>query len=185
MRKPAKKQYKNTPDKLARPGAQKVYTRDQVAEALRAHGGIMSRAAEVLGCSASLVLKYVRRDPVLAQVQQETREKNIDIAESSLLKMMQDDEHPDQFAACKFYLQQMGRARGYAPGTVNINIMTQPAVVDFFQRGLSAFVEAAWGSEGVDLLAAWLGAIQAGDSTAQEDPSGWLARHQGRVVETH
>lgn len=183
LRKPAPKQYRNTKEKTPRPGATKNYTREQVAAALRAHGGIMSRAAEGLGCSAALVLKYVKRDPELAAVMTEARERNIDIAESVLLRIMQDDDHPEQFSAVKYYLAHQGRGRGYAPTTLNVNIMTQPAVVDFFQRGLAAFVAAAWGQEGVDLLAAWLGAVQEGDPMAREDPGAWFLKHQGRLLE--
>lgn len=143
----------------------------------------MSKAAEALGCSASLVLKYVRRDPELASVMAEARERNIDIAESVLLRIMQDDEHPEQFAAVKYYLAHQGGNRGYRPSTLNVNILTQPLVVDFFQRGLVAFVAAAWGQDGVDLLAAWLGAVQEGDTMAKEDPGGWLLKYQGRLLE--
>lgn len=99
------------------------FTPEQVAEALRASGGLYSRAAERLleatggTCSPSTITRYVAHHRRLHRVLAEIAEVNLDSAEGRLL----DEIKNGNLAAITFYLRTKGRRRGYPvagnPGT--------------------------------------------------------------------
>jgi predicted transcriptional regulator len=90
-------------------GAPKKYTVEEVAEALRSQGGVISSAAKVLGSSRSTIYEYIRENPELGQVREETRESTIDMAEAQLFNKIREGH----MTAIIFYLKTIGRERGY------------------------------------------------------------------------
>ena len=82
---------------------------EHVAEALRTSGGIVSDAAQKLGCSPATVRNYIRRHKSLQHVLEEAIESNLDLAESALLKGIAQGN----MTAVIFYLKTKGRGRGY------------------------------------------------------------------------
>lgn len=85
------------------------YSSEQVAEALVAAGGVQADAARILGCGRATINGYVRRYPDLQQLIIDTREENLDLAESQLIKKMKEGN----MTAVIFYLKTQGKQRGY------------------------------------------------------------------------
>lgn len=85
------------------------FSREQVAEALVAAGGVQVDAARILGCTRSTINGYVRRYPDLQQLIIDTREETLDLAESQLIKKMKEGN----MTAVIFYLKTQGKQRGY------------------------------------------------------------------------
>jgi len=82
---------------------------EHVEEALRASGGVVSDAAQKLGCSPASVRNYIRRHKSLQRVLEEVIEANLDLAESALLTAIAQGN----MTAVIFYLKTKGRSRGY------------------------------------------------------------------------
>ena len=65
---------------------------DLIAKALRASAGIYTSAAAMLNCSRNTVKGYVERYPHLQRVLEEIQEARLDLAETVLVKAMDDDD---------------------------------------------------------------------------------------------
>ena len=65
----------------------------EVEAALRAKDGLISEAAEALGCNRTTVSRYMARYPRLRNIQAEVRERMIDLAENRPYKPL-DEGHP-------------------------------------------------------------------------------------------
>ena len=97
------------------------YTVRQVADALRATGGIMSRAARKLKDETGLghynksdmIRSYIDRYPELQEVMQDIESRTLDLAESKLIRAMRDEKRRDHLRAVCFYLKHKGKVRGY------------------------------------------------------------------------
>lgn len=97
------------------------YTVRQVADALRATGGIMTRAARLLKDETGLghyghsdmIRGYVERYPELQDVMQDIEERTLDLAESKLVSAMRNEGRKDHLRAVCFYLKHKGKGRGY------------------------------------------------------------------------
>ncbi len=89
--------------------AVKKYTIAQVAEALRKGDGILSVAAEILGCHRNTIYNYLEDDPELKDVLEESRETLVDEAEKILLKKVKEED----IRCVMFVLRTLGRHRGY------------------------------------------------------------------------
>ncbi len=89
--------------------AVRKYTVDQVAEALRKGDGILSVAAEILGCHRNTIYNYLQDDPELKDVLEESRETIVDEAEKVLLKKVKEGD----IRCVMFVLRTLGRHRGY------------------------------------------------------------------------
>ncbi len=88
----------------------KKYTVDQVAEALRKGDGILSVAAEILGCHRNTIYNYLEDDPELKDLLEECRETLVDEAEKILLKKVKEGD----IRCVMFVLRTLGRHRGYS-----------------------------------------------------------------------
>jgi hypothetical protein len=77
--------------------------------ALRSHHGLLSLAADALGCSRSTVYRYVEAYPEVAAVVAEERERLVDMAEDALHFHLQ-ERAPWAIA---LVLRTLGRRRGY------------------------------------------------------------------------
>jgi hypothetical protein len=85
------------------------YTAGEVSAALRASKGMISIAAQRLGCDQDTVVNYCRRYPTVEAVKREARNEVLDEAELRLWKAIQRDEA----WAITFCLRTIGRGRGY------------------------------------------------------------------------
>ena len=81
----------------------------EVEAALRAKAGLITAAAEALGCSRMTVERYMNRYPKLRRVQAEVRERMIDLAEGRLYQLL-DQGHPP---TVRWYLGTTATDRGY------------------------------------------------------------------------
>ena len=86
------------------------YTVVQVAEALEQSAGIRSSAAAKLGCTLTTVSNYIERHKSLQDLEAEIVERHLDMAESKLLKAIQEGN----LGAIIFYLKTKGKHRGYS-----------------------------------------------------------------------
>jgi hypothetical protein len=91
------------------PEKRDYFTTDQVIEAIRKCRGMLSPAAQLLGCGRDTVWGYVKRYPEVAACVQESREAMKDAAELSLAKKVIDGE---SWAVC-FFLKCQAKERGY------------------------------------------------------------------------
>lgn len=97
------------------------YTVRQVADALRATGGIMTQAANLLKNATGLghlnksdmIKRYIDQYPELQEVMVSIESETLDLAESKLIAAMRADGRRDHLRAVCFYLKHKGRGRGY------------------------------------------------------------------------
>jgi hypothetical protein len=101
-----------------RPPRQKITNR-LVAEALKAHDGIVSFAARALGCSQSLIRKRMEEYPSLKEIRTDATEELIDIAEFGLKTCVTNREP----WAIQFALRTVGKSRGYIePSKISVEL---------------------------------------------------------------
>ncbi len=89
--------------------AEKKYTVDQVAGALREGNGILSVGAQILGCHRNTIYNYLKDHPELTDLVEECRETLVDEAEKILLKKVKEED----MRCVMFVLRTLGRHRGY------------------------------------------------------------------------
>lgn len=87
----------------------KRYTKEQVAAALTRTKGMITLAAQTLGCDPTTVRNYVARYPELQVVLSDERDRMTDVAELKLYEAIQGREP----WAVSLYLRTQGRSRGY------------------------------------------------------------------------
>ena len=94
-------------------GRRARFTVEQVAEALKASGGLRYKAAASLGCSASTIRDYLARHPTLAEDIADEQERLLDVAEQTLRERLKAGD----LRATMFYLNHQGASRGYGRGS--------------------------------------------------------------------
>ena len=94
-----------TKDKTRKPR----HTDAQVVAALQQSGGIMAHAARKLGLDRSTLHTRIHNSQSLMDAMVEAKETNLDVAETKLMKAVNDGE----LAAIFFYLKTQGKRRGY------------------------------------------------------------------------
>lgn len=97
---------KNTEGKRGRP---KICTDEQIANAIIASGGFISRASEMLGMHYTSVHSRIQKVSALRNLVDHINEKLLDYGELELLKAMKRGE---SWAIC-FFLKCKGKDRGY------------------------------------------------------------------------
>jgi hypothetical protein len=85
------------------------YTLKTVIAALRTHHGLLSLAADALGCARSTLYRYVDAYPEVAAVVEEERERLVDMAEDALFYHLT-ERSP---WAISLVLRTLGKSRGY------------------------------------------------------------------------
>jgi len=85
------------------------YSTAQIVEALRASHGLVTKAAEKLGCAASTIYERKRGEQAIQAVIDESREEIVDHAELALRSAVLDR----QPWAVALVLRTIGRKRGY------------------------------------------------------------------------
>lgn len=78
-------------------------------KALRAHHGILSKAAEACDVSRQTFYKFMREHPQLEDVRAECGEDLLDIAEASVINDLRNAE----MKTTRWFLDRKGKDRGY------------------------------------------------------------------------
>ena len=89
--------------------AKQRYTAAQMVAALHAAKGMVTIAAQHLGCDVDTVLNYCRRYPSVEAAKRRARDEVLDEAELRLWAAIKRDEA----WAITFCLKTIGRSRGY------------------------------------------------------------------------
>lgn len=85
------------------------FTADEMIEAIRKNNGILTKAAQALGCNRQTVANYIERYATVKAAYEEANETNIDFVES---KLMQNISAGDTTAII-FFLKTKAKNRGY------------------------------------------------------------------------
>lgn len=105
--------YKSTGSGGSAGGSQKIPL-PVVIQALANNDGILKYTAEQLGIHRSTLARYVETYPQVWEGYLEAREEMLDIAEHNFFKLVRQPSHPAHFASLKFFLETVGRGRGYS-----------------------------------------------------------------------
>ena len=110
------------------------YTEDQLLEAIKDTGGIMSRIADKLGCSWHSAEKHVNKNEVAKQAYKDERQGLIDDSENVIRNAVKGGD----VQSAKFVLMTLGKNRGYTErqevehsGDMSITINRHPVKSDF------------------------------------------------------
>ena len=82
---------------------------ERVVQAIHDSGGMVTKAAQRLGCAPRTIRNYAQRYSTVAGAILEERERMTDIAELALFDKIQSGD----LGAITFYLRTQGRDRGY------------------------------------------------------------------------
>lgn len=88
-------------------------TVEKLVECCRRSNGIMSVVATMLGVDWHTADKYVRNCPEAQDAFQSARESILDVAESKLIQIVNNSQHPRNFEAIQFLLSTVAKKRGY------------------------------------------------------------------------
>ncbi|MCC5805571.1 MAG: hypothetical protein JJU00_04500 [Opitutales bacterium] len=102
--------------------AKRIATK-RIAEALRANGGLIAPAADALRCARSTIHRRIAEKSALAEILEDAREETLDLAESALLRKIEEGDT----ASIIFFLKTRGRGRGYG-ATPEIAVHTETHV---------------------------------------------------------
>lgn len=102
------------------------FTDDECIKALKATGGLIYKTAERLGCCAPSVRKRIEDSVRVRNAFEDIRGKNIDLAEDELLKLIKAGD----IKAITFYLNSVGKSRGYNNGNINFNTVYQTNITN-------------------------------------------------------
>ena len=108
------------------------FTRDELMEACRLSGGLISEVAARLGVHPSTVRRHLNMYPEAAAALETARKEIIDLAEAKLVKKIKEEFWP----AIKFALKTLGRDRGYteaieARGTLSFGGVSAETVLKY------------------------------------------------------
>jgi predicted transcriptional regulator len=84
-------------------------TTSKIKAALLETGGIVTQAAEILGCSRAAVYDFIKRTPGIKEWIEEIREEILDAAESTIVLAIMGGN----LEVARWYLSKMGTGRGY------------------------------------------------------------------------
>lgn len=87
----------------------KDFKADDVIEAIKGTGGIISSVAKKMGCAWHTAKKYIDEHPTVKLAYDAECEGILDLAEVKLIGAINDND----LAAIKFYLMTKGKRRGY------------------------------------------------------------------------
>jgi hypothetical protein len=85
------------------------YTPQQVIAAIEAHRGMLTLAAQSLGCSDETMYNYAKRYPSVASAITRQRQRMLDLYELKLYAAIQGGES----WAIQYFLRTIGKSRGY------------------------------------------------------------------------
>ena len=84
------------------------YTVTEIAEALANAHGLVSVAAQSLGCTRKTIYNHIEKSPKVRKARDEARDASIDIAESALMKNIEKGDT----TSIIFFLKTVGREQG-------------------------------------------------------------------------
>ena len=116
--------------KRGAPPKGKALTVDQIAKAIRANGGFITRTAEALGVSAPAISIRVSKSAKLQKVVRETEEFYLDLAESKLMGAINAGE---PWAIC-FFLKCKGKKRGYVERQEIAGVTDAPIPIRYVKK---------------------------------------------------
>lgn len=90
--------------------ANKRFTDEEIIQALHDSYGIMTQAANRLGCSDKTIQRAVQANPDVAMAREDARKQIVDLAEHQLIGQIREGN----IAAILFTLKTLGRSRGYS-----------------------------------------------------------------------
>lgn len=91
----------------------KLPSNERIISLLESFDGNISAAAKAIKCSRNYLGDEIMRDPELKSALEQIRERAIDEAEARLRELVNDRKNKQQFNAIKYYLDSMGRERGW------------------------------------------------------------------------
>ncbi len=100
------------------------FTAEQVIEAIKASGGIVTTVARKMGCDWHTARKYIDNYPTIGQAYKDECESVLDMCESALFTNIKSGDTQD----AKWFLSKRGKHRGYGD-QVDVTSGGQPLVV--------------------------------------------------------
>lgn len=112
------------------------YSEEQMIEAIRGSGGIVSLVARRLGGGRATVYRYCDRYPTVREALEEEREVLLDAAEQALFRAVE----RGKLKAIIFALKTLGKDRGYTTRIDVARIVEDEieAILDALERRLDA-----------------------------------------------
>ena len=84
------------------------FTPEQIADALMKSGGLVSYAAEILGCTRSTVYNYINDNDVCKEAKVDAKEKKHDFVEGKLMELIKGGNVTAVIFYCKTQLKERG-----------------------------------------------------------------------------
>jgi len=84
-------------------------TEEEIAKALKLEGGLITRTANKLKVTRSAISQRIKKSSYLQEIQEESREEFLDLAESQLRKAVEGGN----LKAIMFALRTLGKERGF------------------------------------------------------------------------
>ncbi len=94
-------------------GVAKVWSDEEIIQALEEHDGIIHAAAVHLGCATMTIYNRSKQTPAIKAVIKRSRRNLCDLAEAGLRYHLTNKESGDNFRAVSFTLSTLGKNRGY------------------------------------------------------------------------
>jgi hypothetical protein len=85
------------------------YSKEEIAEAITAANGLISVAAQSLGCSRTTIYSAIKRWKYVQEALEDSRERTLDFAEGKLFQQIK----KNNMTAIIFFLKTQGKSRGY------------------------------------------------------------------------
>ena len=106
------------------------FTKQRVIEAVRSAKGLATPAARLLGCDPSVVRRWAKVDPEVANAMEQASEDYADKVEEVLYDLAVNERNLE---AIKFYLKAKAKKRGYSEQVMQ----TSNAVIDLWLEEIS------------------------------------------------
>ena len=91
----------------------KSFSKEQLVDACRRSNGIMSGVCVILGVSWHTAERYIKSCPEAAEAFHGAKETVKDVAESALIRVINDPTHPRHLDAVMFALKTLAKDRGF------------------------------------------------------------------------
>ena len=109
----------------------RTVSKEKLVECCRRSNGILSVVSTMLGVSWHTAEKYIKACPEAQEAFSDAKEMVKDVAESALLRILNNPNHPRHFDAVTFALKTQGKDRGYTEKIENeVSGDLQPPVLN-------------------------------------------------------
>lgn len=110
------------------------YTEEQLIEALQESRGVVAVVARKLGCDWITARRHIDKHPAAKEVEKAEREALCDQCEATMIGLLKSDEDKVRFNAAAFYLERLGKYRGFNVRQEVEMVGQPPVVVDDIPR---------------------------------------------------